>query len=269
MQVLPNGNLVVQGHQELRVNNEVRDLQITGVIRPQDISATNTTTLDKLAESKTAQVLSWCPSCHVQFTETTLPTVEKLRGTRPFEMIPFTRFVHGRLDRLRPLLRHPVPLRIALHRHPGVAGVVAAAEDILRAVPGIELVDLDQPAVGLQANNLRVQPALRRQLQERELAAAEAAGIDALVAVYHSDHRELCAHERDYPFRIMNLYEIVGLSLGLSYDDRFKRMKLMQDADAILADCADLVRQHELDVEATRLAVAAMLDEQPVALRRS
>jgi len=52
MQVLPNNNLVVQGHQELRVNGEVRDLQITGVLRPQDISATNTTTLDKLAEAR-------------------------------------------------------------------------------------------------------------------------------------------------------------------------------------------------------------------------
>jgi flagellar L-ring protein FlgH len=51
-QVLPNGNLVVQGHQEIRVNYEVRDLQITGVLRPQDISATNAVTLDKLAEAR-------------------------------------------------------------------------------------------------------------------------------------------------------------------------------------------------------------------------
>jgi flagellar L-ring protein precursor FlgH len=52
MQVLPNGNLVVQGHQEMRVNNEIRDLQITGILRQQDITATNTTTLDKLAEAR-------------------------------------------------------------------------------------------------------------------------------------------------------------------------------------------------------------------------
>ena len=51
-QVLPNGNLVVQGHQEIRVNYEVRDLQITGVLRPQDISSTNTVPLDKLAEAR-------------------------------------------------------------------------------------------------------------------------------------------------------------------------------------------------------------------------
>jgi Fe-S oxidoreductase len=224
-------------------------------------------TLDKLSRSKTGQVLSWCPSCQVQFAETTLPTIEKTRGARPFEMTPFTLFIRKNLDRLRPMLREPVPMRIALHRHPGIAGVVDAAADILRAVPGIEIVDLHQPAVGLQANSIRVLPAYRRQLQERELEAAAAAGIDALVAVYHSDHRELCAHERDWPLRIMNIYEIVGLSMGLHQDDRFKRLKMMQDADAILADVRDLVEQHGLDVEATRAAIKAMLEEQPAPLR--
>ena len=38
-----------------------------------------TNSLDKLAEGKTG-VISWCASCHVQFTETTLPTIEKVRG---------------------------------------------------------------------------------------------------------------------------------------------------------------------------------------------
>jgi len=223
-------------------------------------------TLDKLSRSKSGQVLSWCPSCQVQFAETTLPTIEKTRGAKPFEMTPFTLFIRKNLDRLRPLLREPVPLRIALHRHPGVHGVVDAAQDILRAVPGIEIVDLHQPAVGLQANSIRVLPAYRRQLQEQELAAAAAAGVDALVAVYHSDHRELCAHERDWPFRIMNMYEIIGASMGLHRDDHYKRLKIMQDADAILADCRDLVEAHGLDVEATRAAIVAMLEEQPAPL---
>src|SRR5580704_8344981 len=225
------------------------------------------TTIDKLARSKSKQVVSWSPSCQVQFGETTLPTLEKMRGAKPFEMTPFTMYLRKHLDRLRPMLRQPVPLRIALHRHPGIHGVVEAAEDILGAVPGIEIVDLQQPAVGLQSNNLKVLPNYRRELDLAELEAAEAAGIDALVAIYHSDHRALCAHERDWPFRIMNIYEIVGASMGLHQDDDFKRLKVMQDVDAILADCQDLVQKHGLDVATTRLAIQAMLDEQPAPLR--
>jgi hypothetical protein len=202
----------------------------------------------------------------VQFSETTLPTLEKMRGAKPFEMTPFTMFLREHLDRLRPMLRERVPMRIALHRHPGIHGVVEAAEDILRAVPGITIVDLHQPAVGLQSNNLKVLPNYRRELDRAELVAAEAAGVDALVAVYHSDHRALCAHERDWPFRILNMYEIVGASMGLHHDDHFKRLKMMQNADAILADCRDLVSQHGLDPETTLLAIQAMLNEQPLPL---
>jgi Fe-S oxidoreductase len=224
-------------------------------------------TLDKMAASKSGQVVSWCPSCHVNYTELTLPAVEKTRGAKPFEMTPFTMYLYNNLDRLRPLLREPVPMRIALHKHPGIRGVVEAAQDILWAVPGIEVVDLQQPAVGLQSNSIRINPQYRRELQEAELDAAQAAGIDALVAIYHSDHRELCAHERDRPFRIMNMFEILGLSMGFDYDDSFKRLKIMQDADAILNDCGDLVQKHGLDRDATRAAIQNMLDEQPAPLR--
>ena len=224
-------------------------------------------TMDKLAASKSRQVISWCPSCHVQFTETTLPTIERTRGARPFEMTPFMLFLRTHLERLRPHLRNPMRMRIALHRHPGIAGVVEAAEDILRAVPGVELIDLGQPAVGLMSNYFRALPAYRRELQKNELDAAEQAGVDALVAVYHADHRELCAHERDYPFRIMNVLEIVGTSMGLAHEDRFKRLKMLQDVDAVMADCGDLIAQHGLDAESTRSAIAAMIEEQPLPLR--
>jgi heterodisulfide reductase subunit D len=226
-------------------------------------------TMDKLAASNSRQVISWCPSCHVQFTETTLPTIEKTRGGRPFEMTPFMLFLRQHLDRLRSYLRNRFEMRVALHRHPGIAGVVEAAEDILRAVPGVELVDLGQPAVGLMSNYFRALPAYRRELQRNELDAAEAARVDALVAVYHADHRELCAHERDYPFRIMNMLEIVGESMGLRREDHFKRLKMLQDIDAIAADCSDLAARHGLDTESTRQAIAAMLEEQPLPLRGS
>ena len=102
----------------------------------------------------------------------------------------------------------------------------------------------------------------------KELEAAADAGVDALVAVYHSDHRELCAHERDWPFRIMNVLEVVGESMGLHQHDRYKELKIMQDADQIVADCSDLIAKHSLDpAMLATSSLKVLLGDQPLPLK--
>jgi flagellar L-ring protein precursor FlgH len=51
-QVLPNGNLVVAARQEMEVNSELRELRVSGVIRPQDIASDNTVSHDRMAEAR-------------------------------------------------------------------------------------------------------------------------------------------------------------------------------------------------------------------------
>ena len=96
----------------------------------------------------------------------------------------------------------------------------------------------------------------------------EAAGVDALAAVYHTDHRDLCAHERDWPFAIINIMEIVGASMGIVRTDHFKRLKMMQDVEAILEDCSETLERIGITPDEARPAIEkALLGDQPLALR--
>ena len=46
--------------------------------------------------------------------------------------------------------------------------------------------------------------------------------------------------------------ELVGESLGLRHEDAYKRLKLMQDVDAIVRDAGDLIERHDLDLDQVR-----------------
>jgi len=54
IQKLPNGNLILAGRQEVKVNNELRELRVAGIVRPEDIAMDNTISYDKIAEARIA-----------------------------------------------------------------------------------------------------------------------------------------------------------------------------------------------------------------------
>ena len=74
----------------------------------------------------------------------------------------------------------------------------------------------------------------------------------------------------NWPFRIVNILEVVGESMGLRRHDRYKELKIMQDADQIVADCSDLIARHALDPGTAReMVVKVLLADQPLPLKGS
>jgi Fe-S oxidoreductase len=222
-------------------------------------------TTDRFAATGAGKVLAWCPTCAIQIGENVLPGRS---GAPAYALEAFVVYLASRLGELRPLLRHPVAKRVGLHEHPGLAGVCESAIAILKAIPGLEYVELAQPQVGYMCNTLQPLPAFKREVHRGILEAAAAAKVDALAGIYHACHRELCTHEAEWPFEVVNFLELVGAAMGIRREDSFKRLKKMQDADAILADVMDLVERHGLALEEVRAVIEKeLLGEQPLPLR--
>jgi hypothetical protein len=117
-------------------------------------------------------------------------------------------------------------------------------------------------------NTLNPLPAFKAEVHRTQLQAAADAGVTTLAGIYHNCHRELCSHERDWPFEVVNFLELVGESMGLTRPDLFKRLKLMQDVDAVLADSADMLAMNHVDLdEARKVVLTDMLGEQALSLR--
>jgi heterodisulfide reductase subunit D len=185
-----------------------------------------------------------------------LPNYELQFGAKPFDLNPFLIFLAERTDQLAALMQRRVEKRIALHERPVFPGVIAAVKKLLSIIPGAELVDIDVPRIGTQANSLAQLPKFKRELVERELRAVVDAGVTTLATIYHACHREICDVGEGRSFEVVNFMELLGEGLGLDSDDLYKRLKLVRDIDEIIVETAPLIEANRLDLDTVRDALA-------------
>src|SRR5262245_40780958 len=120
-------------------------------------------TVTGFAGTGASSVLTWCPTCNIQVSETVMPSTEPDSARRQVVLC-----IAALIELLRSPFIRPVNKRVALHEHPGVAGVTEGVIKILSAIPGIELVDLEQPRVGYMCNSLAPVPEYKRELHAQE-----------------------------------------------------------------------------------------------------
>jgi heterodisulfide reductase subunit D len=211
-------------------------------------------TLGRLAEFRPQQVLTWCPSCQLHLGETTAGVTEL-----PYSLGHITRFLADRLDDLRPRFVKAIPKRVAVHEHNGIAGIDENVRALLQAIPGVELVEIEQltePGYTCGGGSLGLVPLAQQDVHQHLLESAKAAGVELLVLVYHGCHRVLCDAQGRYPFEVKNFTSVVSEALGLQpHEDLFQRYKLQQDVSKIIADAEPFIRAHGMDPQAVAAAL--------------
>ncbi len=189
-----------------------------------------------------ASVVTWCPSCHRHMNQF-------MEGyTDPqFPMSHFTQVVHAARERLRERLVHPVNRRVVLHRHFGFreVDVNPLVEDLLRLVPGLELVDSDVAVPGHMCSALASVPAALKDVTRGVCDLAREARADTVVTVFHSCQRMLCALEASEPFAVVNYVSLLCEAMGLPLQDEYKAWKLAGSEAAVL-ECIGAERVAQL-----------------------
>lgn len=215
-------------------------------------------TIDKMASFQPNKVLHWCPSCVLEFGETT-------EGFKPypFEFQHFSQHLVERLDTFRDKLR-PVPQRVALHRHDAGLGIDKSVETLLRAIPELELVPLDEHehwAYTCGPGGLNNVQEMREQSHRDTMQSAVDAGADVLATLYHTCHRDLCVFEGQYPIQVRNWTGILATALGLpEHEDRYKQMKLHSEISAVLEDCREFIEANNLDMSSLREMLPPLME---------
>ena len=213
-------------------------------------------TIERLARPKASRVISWCPSCQIQIGEFALPAYGESFGAVPFDISPIAEFFAERLDDLKPLFVHRVERRVALQERSALPGVMVAVKKVLSAIPGLEVIELDVPVVSTQASHLSVLPKFKAELREREFRAAAEAGVDTFASIFHGCHRELIKFQPKVSFELLNFMELIGEAMGIHIPDLYKRLQMIGDIDAIIADTAGHIEAHGLDLDQVRDVLA-------------
>ena len=218
--------------------------------------------LDYFKSYEPERVITFCPTCQMQYSEyqhlyTGIPVLPMAGDSGPNEeeILPFvhiTQYLVDNLETLRGEFTQKVEKRVAVHLHGGTDGVEDNVIKILRAVPGLEFVEIEQLSNHAYQCPTLVIPEAKAAMREKLMDSARRAGVDSLLTVYHSCHRELCDLEKGEPFEIENFMTILGQAMGFEYPDYTKTYKIYEDIDLVIQEAEDTLRAFGMAPEKMR-----------------
>ncbi len=192
-------------------------------------------TVTRFNELGRDRVIAWCPSCHSHMTD-----FMSHAYPADFGLSYFIDLLHEHRQALSTHLKTPVPMRVLLHRHIGFndrVRVDAKVTDLLRLIPGVEVVEDSYAAPGYMCALLTAVPKAMEDMVRRTLDAAKSQHADALVTSFHQCYRELCGLEAAGAIAVYNYVQLLARSMGLDYPDEYKAWKKSpQEAAAAIGE---------------------------------
>lgn len=183
-------------------------------------------TYESFGQTGATQVLTWCPTCQKQFSET-----RHEAAPRDFGIGHVTGFLADNIERMRPCFVDLPKRRAVLHEHDSLAGVTGNVRRLMAAIPNLEVVEIPQHRDwGYTCQAGKVWPGKVAEIHRLVAEGAVSVGADLLVTTYHSCHRQLAGAEGRYPFKVMNFTDLVAEALGKGgRHDWYKQYKLGGD----------------------------------------
>jgi Fe-S oxidoreductase len=179
-------------------------------------------TVEKFNRHGHGAVVTWCPSCHRHMNGFMLEYNDP-----QFSFAHITQVLHQRRGRLAARITGRRERRVMLHQHFGFHEVEVnpLVADLLRLVPGLELVEPSYSAPGHMCSALAPVPGALRDATRATCEAARAAGAEAVVTVFHSCQRLLCGLEATELFRVENYVSLLAEATGITLPDEYKAWK--------------------------------------------
>jgi hypothetical protein len=188
----------------------------------------------------------------------------------PFPVRHTTEFLADRLSSMQ--FTHRVDRPVALHYHSQSAPRLregAAARRLLEAVPGLRLVSVEpEPRFG-RLCTADVQAQLGQPVWDAlirdEIGRARAGGAEILATVYHGCQRLICGFESEGAITIEHYLSVFARALGIEFEDRYKKFRLWQDPERVLAESTPCQTVNHVDPERARELVEKTFGRIPVA----
>ncbi|MFH1604877.1 MAG: heterodisulfide reductase-related iron-sulfur binding cluster [Pseudomonadota bacterium] len=182
-----------------------------------------TRTVDRFNAMARERVVAWCPSCHAHMHD----FMARANDTQ-FVTTHTIELLYANRAKLARLLIHPVPLRVLVHKHVGFNDMVEVNQivpELLRMIPGIEVVENDYLAPGYMCASLIAVPGAIDDMFARTVRAVRATGAEAVVSMFHQCYREFCGLEAQGITQVSNYIQLLARSMGIAYADEYKAWK--------------------------------------------